>query len=114
MSEQTAEEFLKKKKIRVQDLPNMIVDLSPDAEFSPKVVVSIYDALLAVKKARKEVVDSLIDNDLKIRQETAKQIFEQLENIFKTNQGDCVPNFHTFLIKDYEKLKSKFLQEKSE
>lgn len=42
---------------------------------------------------------------------TAKKIFIGLENIFLKNQGDAVPNFHTVLIRDYNKFKAKFLKE---
>lgn len=44
---------------------------------------------------------------------TAKQIFEELETFFLIGEGDSFANFHTFLIKDYEKIKAKFLQEKT-
>ncbi len=45
-----------------------------------------------------------------LEQKTAKKIFKELETLFLIREGDSVPNFHTILIKEYNKVKKKALE----
>ncbi len=64
------------------------------------------------KKEKISLQKKTLDFAERIRWRTAEKIFEELEKLFLKNKGDSVANFHTFLIKDYDKFKVKFLQEK--